>query len=199
MTPPRWTPGGFEPWITLSASLILFYSMTSRGVDYLTGDSGDTARRLSTIEDAAPLAWWGAIYVLGAAIGFTALACRRPVLLMWGHGIGAACYSALAVGLAADVVQREGSATWLVVLIAITLVGLVAGPAAGRAAAAGRYAPLVIETGLVAAATGILTIPLDGLRNVTIFVTLTTLHALMLIGTAGKVRREKIIEERDHD
>lgn len=192
----KWAPGGFPPVVTLGAKLTLFGSMLVRGADYFFGDSPDTARRLSTIEAAAPLHWWGLACILAAMIGFAGIAVRRAGLVLWGHIAGTAIYLPLAVGIVIDVYQRadDPDATFVpafslmlasgIILISVLL---------SKKRCQGK---MVMAAFVFTASIAIMTIGMDGLRNASILGASAILHLLMAIGTAARQRQESILEAR---
>lgn len=192
----RWVPGGFPPVITLAAKLTLFGSMLIRGADYFFGDSPDTARRLSTIEAAAPLHWWGLLFALAAGIGFTGIALRRANMVLWGHITGAALYLSLSVGIVIDVYQRSDDPD--VAFIPSFVLFAISGLALASSLRSRRrlYASIVLAAFTLTASIAIVTIGMDGLRNASILTANATLHLLMAIGTAARQRQESILEAR---
>lgn len=191
-----WRAGGFPPWITLVAKLALMGDMVVRGADYAFGDSTDTARRLSEVESAAPLQWWGLACLLAATMGCVGIILRRATPILWAHIMGAAIYAALGVGVALDVSHRvhdpaQGLPTTLpIAVVAVAL--LVASRLNPRA----HDFLLSLSAVAGAAAVGVATIGLDGLRSATILVTVAVLHLLMAIGTAARARQATIREAR---
>lgn len=192
----NWRPGEFPPWITLVAKLVLMGDMAVRGADYFFGDSPDTARRLSEIESAAPLHWWGLACLLAAGLGFGGIILTRATPILWAHTLGAAIYTPLAVGILIDVVSRVDDATTgaspAIVLVVVAVVLL----AASRRSRS-RQSLLVSLSALVGSAgVAVYAVGLDGIRSVTILAAIAVLHLLMALGTAARARQATLREAR---
>lgn len=187
-----WKPGGFPPGVTLAAKMVLLGAMVVRGVDYLVGDSPDTARRLSVIESAAPLWLWGAILVAAGVGGFISILLREGRGVMISHLVGWVAYWALGVGIISDVVKRTG-AGWDVLLppAGALLVGVVCAWIACHFSG-WEYAPITTVGIGVTAAFAVASIQLDGLRSATILLSVGLVHGLLALGTASHLRQEKI-------
>lgn len=69
-----------------------------RGVDYLRPDT-DASSVLSRVEESAPLAVWGSLFIAAAVIGLTGLVGRWAPVLAVGHLAAAVAYGAIAYGL----------------------------------------------------------------------------------------------------
>lgn len=191
-----WLPGGFSPWITLASKVMLLVSMMVRGLDYFTGDEEFSARRLNTVEAAASLKVWGAAFIIAATIGFIGMLLRRGQVVLSSHIAGWALYYALATGMFIDVVSRSDSSVAMeCVLIGVLTVSVGLGVWASNYAADGEYRPLIITAIILSVTVGLLSIEFDAIRNATVFVTMGTMHALMAIGTAGRLRQASIIKE----
>lgn len=195
MFPGGWNPGGFPPWVTLIAKIVLYGTMLVRGADLLAGDSDDTARRLSVVEAAAPIQVWGVIMTTGAVIGLVSILLRLGRGVLTGHLIGMASYGLLAVGVLVDVLERT-PLTWAATADSALTLG-VGGAACACAVRWARWEHAVATTAgtAVALAVAVLATHLDGLRSVTILLTIGIIHGLMAIGTAARLRQVKIMRE----
>lgn len=190
-----WDPGGFPPWVTLLAKLTLFGSMLVRGVDLSAGDSPATAYRLSVVEAAAPIEWWGLVLTIGGIMGLLSILLRVGRGVLGGHLIGMAGYILVALGVFIDVVQRT-QMTWADTVLPAVLLGL-GGIATALAARWSRWQHAEITTAgiAVSAAVASSAIHLDGLRSATVLFAIGTIHGLMAAGTAARLRQVKILEE----
>lgn len=191
-----WKPGEFPPWITLVAKLALMGMMAVRGADYAFGDSADTARRLSAVESAAPLHWWGAACLIAAGLGFTGIILRRATPILWAHILGAAIYAALAVGILQDVSQRADDPRASLPYSGVFLLVAVLLLAAARMKPERHEILLSLSAVFATAAVALSTLGLDGLRSATILAGVATLHLLMAIGTAARARQATLREAR---
>lgn len=192
MTSDAWNPGGFPPWITLLAKLVLFGTMLIRGVDYWAGEDV-TPMRLTVVEAAAPLWVWGLILIAGAFVGFISISMRWGKGVMYGHFAGSVTYLSLAVGVVADVAHKTTITGQALALPAIVLgVGCVATACTVRWST-WKFAELTavgITTSLTLAS---LALHFDGLRSASILLTISTLHGLMAIGTAAHIRQRELL------
>lgn len=195
MIPGAWSPGGFPSWVTLIAKIAIYGTMLVRGVDLLAGDSDDTARRLSVVEAAAPIQVWGVIMTTGAVIGLVSILLRLGRGVLTGHLIGMASYGLLAVGVLVDVLHRTPM-TWAATADSALILGA-GGVACACAARWARWQHAVSTTAgiTIALAVAALATHLDGLRSVTILLTIGIIHGLMAIGTAAHLRQAKIMQE----
>lgn len=190
-----WEPGGFPPWVTLLAKLTLFGSMLVRGVDLSAGDSPATAHRLSVVEAAAPIEWWGLVLTIGGTMGLLSILLRIGRGVLGGHLIGMGGYILVALGVLIDVVQRT-QMTWADTVLPAVLLGL-GGIATALAARWSRWRHAEITTAGIAVSVAVASsaIHLDGLRSVTVLFAIGTIHGLMAAGTAARLRQDKILEE----
>ena len=102
---PRWRPamtGGFY-WVVV---VVYALEATTRAADYLGGDRPGITRSLTVIEQAMPLAWWGAILLAVAAMVVAGVVSRRPKLVIVGAVVAGAAYMALAYGLTLKMLER---------------------------------------------------------------------------------------------
>lgn len=197
-----WRPGNFPPLITLVAKLVLFGTMAVRGADYAWGDSGDTARRLSAVESAASLHVWGFACLAAAVLGFTGIYLRRSRPILIAHVIGAAIYTALAVGIVVDVTHRVpdpwATAGPTLLLLGVAAALLLAGEVKRCRDQARRRGGrmMLLAAAALTCAVGVAAYGLDGIRSATILAGIATLHILMALGTAARARQMKILEAR---
>lgn len=189
-----WRPGGFPPIITLVAKLTLFGIVVVRGADYFFGDTPDTARRLSTVEAAAPLHWWGLACVIAGALGFLGVMLYRTPLILWAHILGAALYSSFAMGVVVDVIRRVDDPTAgllpAVIFSAFGMFFIVTSKGPANSQVRVGVASIMFTLASSAAALG-----LDGLRSVTLLVGIAALHVLMALGTAARQRQDSILKD----
>lgn len=191
-----WRPGRFPPIITMVAKLVLMGDMAVRGADYAFGDSEYTARRLSEVESAAPLHWWGLAFILAAGIGFTGIILLRATPILWAHIAGTALYSALALGLIIDVVHQVGD-PWFGAVPALALLAIALVLLWRSRKSNDRESPLMPLSALAATVSiAVLTSGLDGLRSATLLAGMAVLHLLMALGTAARARQATLREAR---
>lgn len=191
-----WVPGHFRPTITLAAKLVLMVAMMVRGIDYAAGDSGDTARRLATVEAAAPLWAWGTAFILAASLGFLGMILHRREMVFQSHLAGWALYWALGIGVIIDVLQRSNDpaaglyASLTVAVVGSTLVVLtiLRGPA--------YYDWWVVAVWVGSVAIGLSSVGLDGIRSGASLLAIGAIHMLMAIGTAEVATRSNIEKAR---
>ena len=191
-----WVPGHFRPTITLAAKLVLMVAMMVRGIDYAAGDSGDTARRLATVEAAAPLWAWGAAFIVAASLGFLGMTLHRREMVFQSHLAGWALYWALGIGVIIDVLQRSNDpaaglyASLTVAVVGSTLVVLtiLRGPA--------YYDWWVVAVWVGSVAIGLSSVGLDGIRSGASLLAIGAIHMLMAIGTAEVATRSNIEKAR---
>lgn len=191
-----WVPGHFRPSITLAAKLVLMVAMMVRGIDYAAGDSGDTARRLATVEAAAPLWAWGVVFIAAASLGFLGMILHRREMVFQAHLAGWAFYWALGIGVIIDVLQRSHDpAAGLYASLAVAIVGsilvvltILRGPA--------YYDWWVVAVWVGSVALGLSSIGLDGVRSGTSLLAIGAIHMLMAVGTAEVATRSNIEKAR---
>lgn len=198
----KWDPGGLDPLVGLMGQCTLFALMMVRGLDYAAGDSSYTARRLGTVEAAAPIEVWGAAFALTACLGFLGLALRHSSMSIASHMAGWIGYWALGVGLVVDVAYRAVDEP-AVVGGAPVIAGL-ALLAVGACFFVGfrrrwEYAPWVTGSIALCVTVGLLSSEWDGLRNASILLGVGTLHLIAGLGIAAKERQEEIRAERGVD
>lgn len=191
-----WVPGHFRPTITLAAKLVLMVAMMVRGIDYAAGDSGDTARRLATVEAAAPLWAWGAAFIVAASLGFLGMILHRREMVFQAHLAGWALYWALGSGVIIDVLRRSYDPTaGLYASVAVAIVGsalvvltILRGPA--------YYDWWVVAVWVGSVAIGLSSVGLDGIRSGASLLAIGAIHMLMAIGTAEVATRSNIEKAR---
>lgn len=191
-----WKPGNFPPVVTLITKLILFGLMVVRGADYLFGDEPSTSVRLSTIEAAAPIHWWGAACLIAGAIGFSGITLRRANLVLWGHVIGAAIYMSFSISAAISVIRlSENPDRGLIpfLILSSIAVGFLYFSRKGHR---GSQDKIVAAALLITIGVAITTLGLDGLRTATIFAGVAGINIMMAIGTAARQRQMSILEAR---
>lgn len=188
----RWEPGGFPPTVTLMVKLTLFTMMLTRGIDLSAGDTGDTSRRLSTMAEAGPLWFWGAILSVGACMGIASMAFRHYRSLAWAHVFGWAMYWALAVAIIWDVWDRstDFAPGGLPHSFYIAL-GMLAVVWAIHFVHKWEHSLTIAIGATLAFIFAGSSIELDGLRNAVVLLGVGTIHMLMAIGTAARARRQK--------
>ena len=195
-----WEPGHFRPEVTLWAKLTLMTAMMIRGIDYTAGDSGDTARRLSEVEAAAPLWMWGSAFLLAATIGFLGMTLHRRALVLWAHVSGGALYLALATGVTIDVAHRaEDPHQGVAMSMAAALIAFIAAGLAMLRRTRSHYDWWVVAAWGVAVTVGVLAIGLDGLRSGSILFAVGGLHIFMAVGTAEMTTRANIERVRSRE
>lgn len=192
----NWTPGHFRPTITLAGKLALMVAMMVRGIDYAAGDTVDTARRLATVEAAAPLWLWGASFCLAATLGFVGMIIHRREMVFQAHLAGWALYWALGIGVCIDVYGRspDPSAGMYPILIVLA-VGVVI-VALTLAKGAAYYDWWVVSVWVGAVALGLSSLGLDGIRSGISLLVIGAIHMLMAIGTAEVATRSNIEKAR---
>lgn len=80
----------------LVVQIAILETSTIRGLDYLNGEPAGT---LARVEAAMPLPVWGALFLLGAALGALGLIFGRRVLVGVGHSLLAGLYAAVGTGI----------------------------------------------------------------------------------------------------
>lgn len=191
-----WVPGHFRPTITLAGKLVLLVAMMVRGIDYAAGDSGDTARRLATVEAAAPLWVWGAVFIVAASLGFLGMILHRREMVFQAHLAGWAFYWALGIGVIIDVLQRaHDPAAGLYASLSVMIVGsilvvltMLKGPT--------YYDWWIVAVWVGSVSLGLSSIGLDGIRSGTSLLAIGAVHMLMAIGTAEVATRSNIEKAR---
>lgn len=191
-----WVPGHFRPTVTLAANMTLLIAMMVRGVDYAAGDSGDTARRLATVEAAAPLWAWGGAFIAAASLGFLGMLLHRREMVFQAHLAGWALYWALGSGVIIDVLQgSDDPAAGLYASLAVALVGsilvaltILRGPV--------YYDWWVAAAWVGSVAIGLSSIGLDGIRSGATLSAIGAVHMLIAIGTAEVATRSNIEKAR---
>lgn len=193
MRPGDWRPGHFPEWVTLAAKLSLLGAMAVVGVGYLVG--GESSRSLSTVEAAAPLWVWGAIFLAGGVIGFVSIIMRWGRGVLAAHLIGLVVYLALAVGIVSDVIHTSDDGWDVLVSPALTLAmgGLLVVLVCRRST--WEHAELTTTGIAVTAALAVASIELDGVRSAFILLSVGSVHGLLAIGTASHLRQDKIIRD----
>lgn len=188
-----WTPGSLIPGIALTAQVVLLAIAMVRGLDYGTGESAETARRLGAVEMAAPMWMWGLSFTVAASLVFAAMAWRWAAGVIIGHTALAGLYGAIGVGIVPDVWERTqlhggGGPTFALTIPIIATIAVIWG--------AKRHPHELMHTVVtgvcVALVVGAFTICLDGLRNTTILTGIAALHALIAIGTAQTTAQDTI-------
>ena len=191
-----WFPTGAPPSIALAFHMTLLSMMMVRGMDYGVGEEPLSARRLGSVEAAAPLWLWGTLFAAASAIGFISLAWRAWVGVVWAHTAGAALYAAIGAGVAWDVVLRGAETdlhiSWVLLVPAITLAAIITALTRRK-----RLPSVVLAVTVVAITTGLATIHLDGLRNATVLIGVAALNALCAINMANEVLVDQIIRQRE--
>lgn len=79
-----------------------------RGIDYITGESTSTSYRLSVVENAAPLSFWGALFLLGGILTLLGIAGRWMWPISVGSLVCGATYLTIALGLTVECIERGG-------------------------------------------------------------------------------------------
>lgn len=191
-----WTPGHFRPAIILGGKMVLLVAMMVRGIDYAAGDSGDTARRLATVEAAAPLWAWGAAFCVASALGFLGMFLHRREMVFQAHLAGWALYWSLGFGIIIDVMGRsQDPDAGAYAIIATLAVGVLLTALALRKGSA-YYDWWIVAVWACAVAAGLSSVGLDGLRSGTSLLAIGAMHALMAIGTAEAATRSNIEKAR---
>lgn len=188
-----WEPGHFRPVITLWAKLILMTSMMIRGIDYAAGDTGDTARRLTEVEAAAPLWMWGSSFVAAATVGFLGMIMHRRSLVLWSHVSGGALYLALATGVTIDVAHRaENPSQGVAWSLAAALITFIAAGLVLLRRTRSYYDWWIVAVWGAAVALGLAAVGMDGLRSGSILFAVGGIHIFMAVGTAELATRANI-------
>lgn len=189
----RWQPGGFPPGITLAVKITILGAGAIRGIDYLVGDSSETSWRLSTVEAAAPLWLWGAVLLSGSILGLISIVTRFGRGVLAAHLIDAVIYASLGVGVAADVIVRTEVGLEIIYVPAALIALAVLASCAARKISTWEYiGGAVLGVGIVLAII-IASLELDGIRSAIALVTSCVIHTLLGIGTASRLRQEKIM------
>lgn len=191
-----WRLGALMPGVALNAQIILLILAVIRGLDYGTGESEDTARRLGAVEMAAPMWLWGLLFTSAASAVFIAIAWRWAAGITAGHAALSALYGAIGVGIVIDVWERAESSNgqfgYLLTIPAVTVIAVLWGVKKYPH----QFAPAVIVGVFLALTLGALTISLDGLRSATILIGLASIHALIAVNTAQLAAQDNIRRER---
>lgn len=191
-----WTPGHFRPTIALGGKMVLLAAMMIRGIDYAAGDSGDTARRLATVEAAAPLWAWGAAFCAASVMGFLGMLLHRREMVFQAHLAGWALYWALGFGIIIDVMGRsQDPDAGMYAVITTLAVGVLLAALALRKGSA-YYDWWIVAVCACAVAAGLSSVGLDGLRSGTNLLAIGAMNALMAIGTAEAATRSNIEKAR---
>ena len=168
-------------------------SMMVRGIDYAAGDTGDTARRLTEVEAAAPLWLWGGAFVAAATVGFLGMIMHQRPLVQWAHVCGGALYLALATGVTIDVAHRAGDPSQGVMwsLMAALIAFMAAGTVMLRHTRS-HYDWWIVAVWGAAVSLGLMALGLDGLRSGSILFAVGGIHIFMAVGTAELATRANI-------
>lgn len=106
----RPTKGQWRPGMPQDVSALLLYGFTLlvwvRGIDYFTGDRADVTTSLSVVEAAMSLQWWGAFFIIGAALTTAGIAVKQDLLIIYGSLLNMALYGGLTWGLLLKMVER---------------------------------------------------------------------------------------------
>ncbi len=109
--PRTWMPGSWEPGRirledTLVIKAVLIMTATVRGLDYLAPKPPLSTPAVESMRVAFPLAVWGLLFVIPAAVLLLGLLGRIHVAVWLGHGLLAVVYLALAVALGSEYVTH---------------------------------------------------------------------------------------------
>ena len=181
-----------QPSITLAVHLVLMSLMIVRGMDYATGETLSSARRLTAVENAAPLWVWGLLFTTCAPAGFAGMMFRHTSTLIGAHIVGAALYATIGIGIVSDVLSRVDEQEPRLTLVLLVPVGL--GITALVVAIIKRGTSRTVAiTALAALVLGTVSIPLDGFRNSTILFGIAALQAAMAMGLSQvRIRNEQL-------
>ena len=128
-------------------------------------------------------------------MGYVGILVRNSLSILVAHVIGFVTYAALFAGLVADVASRQGiHPTRILASLFIAGAACCGAKLISRWSSSPHESLIVTAVGLVTFL-AMLSVDFDGLRNATVLITISILHALMALGTASHRRQERI--ERD--
>lgn len=176
----------------LAMQIVLFALPIIRGHDYGTGDTQETARRLGTVEMAAPLEFWGYAFTIAGCLGLIGLLLKSWKFAFWGHVLCWALYWAVGVGIFTDVFNRQDDFVWSfnpIMLLPLAVAAL----SVYLAVRSRDDLTVFVAVGVViAAVVAMSTSSFDGLRNASVLAGMGCAHAVFAFSTAQTERMRKL-------
>lgn len=102
--------GDWSPGMPSLISFIIFALFTvqgaNRGVDYITGDRPDVTQSLTVVEEAMPIQWWGALFLMASMVVTVGMLFRRHNIIIAGCLYFVVLYSGITWGLTMKMLTR---------------------------------------------------------------------------------------------
>lgn len=193
-----WSPGHLDPWVALSAKLLLYSLMAVRGADYLSPESAESMSRLTLVEAALPLPLWGVALLVAAGFGFLGVAFAITPLVAWAHVLGGALYLAIGGGTLITVLLDDPKFDLSTTVTSAAILALTVYVSRKLY----RCRPDQPRGWLGAFAFGstlalcLVAVEVDALRAATLALGIGVLHLLMAAGTLIQDRRRTLLDER---
>lgn len=193
-----WSPGHFDPWVTLFIKLLLYMLMAIRGADYLSPESPESMARLTLVEAALPLPLWGAALLIAAGVGFLGVAFAVTPMVAGAHVLGGALYLAIGGGTLITLLLDDPSfdlAAWITTSAVLALTIYVSRKLYRCRPDQPRGWAGTFAFGLTLVLC-VLAVEVDALRSATLALGIGVLHLLMAAGTLVQDRRRTLLDER---
>lgn len=181
--------------LVLILSLVLFQISNIRGTDYANGDSGFTARRLTAVENAAPLWVWGVAFITIGCAGSLFLMYKLWSAVVFSQIISGGLYAALATGIFLDSASRMDEhpidvTLWVAIPALVVLTAFV------RMLMNLGHAKTIFAITIIGLWMSLLTAPLDGLRNAIYLLGIGLTHVIIAISIAqNKEQYETLLKK----
>lgn len=184
-----------DGFFVLALSLVFFTAVTTRGNDYANGDSEFTARRLSAVENAAPLWLWGIVFSVVGCSGIIFLMFRIWQGVIIAHILSGGLYSTIAFGLFLDVAARSSThPTNISALMGLTI--FVAVLAFVRMCMGKKYSGIIFLFAVIALGLSLLSAPLDGIRASTYLIASAFTNFIIAISIAQNKAQYESLESK---
>ncbi|WP_253287086.1 hypothetical protein [Corynebacterium aurimucosum] len=181
-----------------------------RGVDYITGDRPDVTQSLTVVEQAMPLQWWGALFLMAFLVVTVGMVFRRHNIIIAGCLYFVVLYSGITWGLTMKMLTRMTPLSdfwaalvdpdihaptpfmWVVIILMCVGCATLTAVVKKHRLLVGAVSTLIILLTCMFATYGHLatfiyhsaqTFPLDGWRTPSSFALTTTIWALFAWGT----------------
>ncbi|MBU5654352.1 hypothetical protein KPA07_05425 [Corynebacterium aurimucosum] len=206
--------GDWSPGMPSLISFIIFGLFTVqgaiRGVDYITGDRPDVTQSLTVVEQAMPLQWWGALFLMAFLVVTVGMVFRRHNIIIAGCLYFVVLYSGITWGLTMKMLTRMTPLSdfwaalvdpdihaptpfmWVVIILMCVGCATLTAVVKKHRLLVGAVSTLIILLTCMFATYGHLatfiyhsaqTFPLDGWRTPSSFALTTTIWALFAWGT----------------
>ena len=206
--------GDWSPGMPSLISFIVFGLFTVqgaiRGVDYITGDRPDVTQSLTVVEQAMPLQWWGALFLMASLVVTVGMVFRRHNIIIAGCLYFVVLYSGITWGLTMKMLTRMTPLSdfwaalvdpdihaptpfmWVVIILMCVGCATLTAVVKKHRLLVGAVSTLIILLTCMFATYGHLatfiyhsaqTFPLDGWRTPSSFALTTTVWALFAWGT----------------